>query len=110
MTKHYRSVVNERCSCYSSGGRSNCFLLLEMSATDSEELSIIEYTSLGAGELRDTASHGVRCLSQCAIRFEPQLVQLARVDPHHGHAIEEDGIVDQPSVSLSQNRRVRGMP
>ncbi|WP_413336619.1 hypothetical protein ACH82I_08355 [Brevibacterium sp. GP-SGM9] len=54
--------------------------MLEMGTIDIEEFSIIEHTSLGTGELRDTAPHTVGDLSQRATRFEPQVAQLAGVD------------------------------
>lgn len=49
-------------------------------AIDTEEFSIIEYTSLGAAELRDTESHAVRGPCQCVTRLDSQLAQSARFD------------------------------
>lgn len=50
---------------YSSSRGLNCVLLFEMGAIDTEEFSSIERTSLGAGELRGTASPTIRGLGKC---------------------------------------------
>lgn len=72
-------------------------------AIDTEEFSIIEYTSFGAAELRDTESHAVRSPCQCVTRLDSQFGAIGR----GRHTQEEWSIGGISLESLPASNTVR---